>query len=302
MRRAFLCGVDRYSGQSFEHRKGWVEDRILDLGRVFSLGVYAYAVMSNHVHVVVHVDPGAAMDWSPQDVAGRWLRLFPVRGNGRVDEAACELRAQVISADPQRVALYRARLSSLSWFMRCLSEPIARRANREDACTGRFWEGRFKCQALLVDAAVLACMAYVDLNPVRAGIANDLTDSRHTSVSKRIEAIDDREPGPLLPLSSSIEAPPLALGLLDYLEVVDWTGRAVKPGKRGAIAAKAPPVLMQLGLEAREWRLQVLAVESRYWRAVGTVEALLAKAQLIGQCWLKGCGTLAMRRGLLLSG
>jgi REP element-mobilizing transposase RayT len=60
VRRAFLCGEDSCTGKSFEHRKAWVEERLLDLARHFAVGVYAYAVMSNHLHVVLHVDPGTA--------------------------------------------------------------------------------------------------------------------------------------------------------------------------------------------------------------------------------------------------
>lgn len=125
VRRAFLCGEDRYSGQSFGHRKQWIEDRLLDLAGIFSAAVYAYAVMSNHVHVVVYIDPAAAAEWSADEVAGRWLRLFPVRSAGAVSESACRIKAAVIASDAQRTAEYRERLASQSWFMRCLNEPIA---------------------------------------------------------------------------------------------------------------------------------------------------------------------------------
>lgn len=294
VRRAFLCGLDSLSGRDFEHRKAWVEARLLELAECFAVGIYAYAVMSNHLHVVVHVDPAVVANWSEEEVAQRWLRLFPVRERGEVDTEACRLRAQVLAGDPVRIAELRQRLSSLSWFMRCLSEPIARRANREDGCTGRFWEGRFKCQALLDDAAVLACMAYVDLNPIRAGLASSLEASGHTSIKTRLirlqADIADVELEPVAgPASSGL---PLSLG--EYLELADWTGRIVRSDKRGAIDAAAPPILRRLRLRETEWSYQVKGIESHYWRAVGAVEALMAKAKALGQCWLKGGG--AMRR------
>jgi hypothetical protein len=168
------------------------------------------------------------------------------------------------------------------------------RANREDACTGRFWEGRFKCQALLDDAAVLACMAYVDLNPIRAGMASSLEASDHTSIKARMirlrADIADAELEPVAgPASSG-----LSLSLGEYLELADWTGRIVRPDRRGAIAAAAPPILRRLGLRETEWSCQVKGIESRYWRAVGKVEPLMEKAKALGQCWLKGGG--AVRR------
>jgi REP element-mobilizing transposase RayT len=297
VRRAFLCGFDAETGDSFEHRKTWVEERILELGSIFAVAVYAYAVMSNHVHVVVYVDPNAASGWSDDEVAARWVGLFPIRlPDGSVDALATRNRAEATAGNAERVATCRARLASLSWFMRCLNEPIARRANREDACTGRFWEGRFKCQALLDDAALLACMSYVDLNPVRAKIADDLAASAHTSVQRRIAGSRGDPAAPLLPVSASVPEPRLSLSEVDYLGLVDWTGRQVRPDKRGAIPESTPSVLRRIGVDPAVWRYQVLGIESRYWRAVGATDALVQKAAEMGQCWLKGSGARCMHR------
>ncbi|MFT6103482.1 MAG: hypothetical protein ACJA2B_001937 [Candidatus Endobugula sp.] len=81
---------------------------------------------------------------------------------------------------------YRNRLGNLGWFMRYLNEPIARKANKEDGCTGHFWESRYMSQALLSEEALLTCMAYVDLNPIRASMCNTPEESDHTSIKERI--------------------------------------------------------------------------------------------------------------------
>ena len=300
VRRAFLCGVDAESGDSFEHRKAWVEERILELGAIFAVAVYAYAVMSNHVHVVVFVDPDAAARWSDDEVGERWARLFPIRlPDGSIDEQATRSRARATAGNPERAATCRACLASLSWFMRCLNEPIARRANKEDECTGRFWEGRFKCQALLDDAAVLACMSYVDLNPVRAKLADGLADSAHTSVKRRIGLSNGESTHPLRAVAASVPEPAMSLAEVDYLALVDWTGRQVRPDKRGAIAEATPSVLRCIGVDAGAWRYQVLGIESRYWRAIGAADALAQKAAEMGQSWLKGCGRRSIQRAAL---
>jgi REP element-mobilizing transposase RayT len=296
VRRALLCGEDALTGRSYEHRKQWVENRLLELAEIFAVGIYAYAVMSNHLHVVVYIDPSATVAWSPDEVARRWVQLTPVRVNGDVDEAACEARATALAGNVDRIAVLRERLGSLSWFMRFLNEPIARRANREDGCTGHFWEARFKCQALLDDAAVLACMAYVDLNPVRAGLAADLPGSPHTSAQRRLadpKPIDSTTP--LVPVAGTVAHAAMPATLAEYLDLADWTGRIARPDKRGAIEIAAPPVLCRLGLREDQWHTQATGIEQRYWRAVGAVDALIEKARLMGQCWLKGAGRATMR-------
>jgi hypothetical protein len=284
VRRAFLCGDDAFSGRNFDHRKQWLEDRLLELADIFSISVLAYAVMSNHVHVVVHLDPATAGVWSDEDIATRWVRLFPVRVDGAADVERCRRKAAVMLGIPERLLEVRRRLADLSWFMRCLSEPIARQANREDSCTGRFWEGRFKCQALLDDAAVLAGMVYVDLNPLRAGIAEDLPSSKHTSIVRRLQRpVNEREHLDGVAGPSLIGRVPISEA--QYIRLVDWTGRQLHPGKRGAINADVQPA-MPGAVETREWISQVRGIESRYCRAIGSAQALLDKARVMGQKWL----------------
>ena len=286
VRRAFLCGEDALSGRNFDHRKQWIEDRLLFLAELFSASVLAYAVMSNHVHVVVHMAPEAVDRWSDEDVAERWVRLCPVTVNGEVEPGLCRRKVAALVGNEERIAELRQRLGSLSWFMRCLNEPIARAANQEDDCSGRFWEGRFKCQMLLDEAAVLACMAYVDLNPVRAGIAADLRNSHHTSIRRKL----DQNVAQDQPIAA-VAGPPM-LGFLpiseaEYIALVDWAGRQLRPDKRGAIHLAAPPALRRI-CEEQAWLAQAGGIERHYWRAIGAAQALLDKARELGQRWLKG--------------
>jgi hypothetical protein len=186
----------------------------------------------------------------------------------------------------------RRRLGDLSWLMRCLAEPIARRANAEDRCRGRFWEGRYKCQLLCDTRAVLPAMTYVDLNPIRAGMATRLEDSDHTSAQQRIEHAK-RDPSTLmqslLPTSGSLlRCLPIRAG--EYLELVDGTGRQLRDGKRGGIHKDVPPILQSLDPKSRRWIVRVNAVGSGYWRVVGEAQDLIAVAQGIGQRWVKGLG------------
>lgn len=287
VRRAWLCGEDTYTGKSFEHRRAWVEERLFELAEIFSVSLLGYAVMSNHLHVVIRVDAQAAERWSADEVALRWTRLF----GGTTDPQRQSLRQQMLVADPDRLSTCRSRLRSLSWFMQCLSGPIARRANREDEVTGRFWEGRYKCQALLDDAAVLAAMAYVDLNPIRAGMTRRLDRSRHTSIAKRMKEAK-RNPAsltaPMSPLAGQPAPHMFALTTAAYIALVDWTGRKIRSDKTGAIPKDAPMALTQLNLEGDAWVRQVRGVGSGYWRAIGQVEQLLSKAAAMGQRWLKG--------------
>ena len=186
VRRSYLCGYDRSSNVSYEHRKAWVEKRLLFLSKVFAIDICAYAVMSNHVHVILCVNKNAALSWSINTVLKQWHQMHRGTILTRKYMKGELLNDSELETVKSTAEVYRKRLFDISWFMRNLNEFIARKANEEDNCTGRFWEGRFRSQALLTEKALLSCMAYVDLNPIRAGAATDLKNSLHTSIHKRL--------------------------------------------------------------------------------------------------------------------
>jgi REP element-mobilizing transposase RayT len=303
VRRAFLCGEDAYTGRSFEHRRGWIEERLLELAQIFAVEVCGYAIMSNHSHAVLHVDRSLARAWSMGEVIERWHRLF----TGTLHSARYLRGETLLEAEQQAlsdlVETWRERLTSVSWFMRCLNEHIARKANEEDACTGRFWEGRFKSQALLDEQAVLACLAYVDLNPVRAGIATTPETSDHTSIQRRIETLrsaswadqnsqtQPTQPPELFPfLGNEREPMPegLPFRLADYIELVDWTGQAVREDKRGAIPGDLPPILTRLGISEQAWLQLATEFESRFCCWIGQPKHVEKACQQAKQHWARG--------------
>ena len=76
VRRSFLCGVDQYTGESYEHRRQWIVDRIRILSSVFAVDICSYAVMSNHYHVTVKISPEQVEHLSDYEIMLRWLTIF----------------------------------------------------------------------------------------------------------------------------------------------------------------------------------------------------------------------------------
>jgi REP element-mobilizing transposase RayT len=190
VRRSFLCGYDDYAHKDYEHRKGWIRDQLQLQASIFALDICGYAIMSNHLHLVLRTRPDLAASWDDREVARRWRLRYPLRRNPLtgMPEEPNELEIQGILCQVDKIPYFRMRLASLSCFMGCLNESIAKRANAEDNCKGRFWEGRFTCVALLDESAILSCLSYVDLNPIRAAIAETPEKSHFTSAQDRILA------------------------------------------------------------------------------------------------------------------
>ena len=300
VRQAWLCGVDPVTGRDYSHRKAWIEQRIRQLAGVFAIDVAAYAVMDNHYHIVLRVDRERAEAWSEEAVLRRWASLFSLP---KFIQLVQEERKKGLDIDPARLkavtewaAVYRQRLYDISWFMRVLNESIARMANREDGVKGRFWQGRFKSQAILDEAALVAVMAYVDMNPLRAGMVERVEDGEHTSLRARLDNVADTRPArelphaikpdtdgalpavcdflkdaaqaALLPFADQRPDSPIPIGFADYLELVDYLARAVHPRKRGCTPAHVPHVFDRLGLRP-EMAQDFTHWSERFGQAIG---------------------------------
>jgi putative transposase len=268
VRRAFLCGEDIHSGRSYEHRRKWVENRLIKLGRIFCIDICAYAVMHNHSHIVLHVNKEKAQKLTTLEVLQRWHALHKgtllTRRYLDASQRGCMSEVE-LAAVLSTAKIYRARLYDLSWFMRLLNEYIARMANKEDNCTGRFWEGRFKSQALLDEAALLACMAYVDLNPVRARIAKQPIDALFTSARRRILAAKRQHSSkPLMPFVGATQAQKtigLPFRLRDYLRLLQETCFKITRDRIDAPDYQNIKILKQAGLNQQHWGEWVTQIE-----------------------------------------
>jgi len=309
---AFLCGDDPVSGNNYDHRKTWIQQRLEFLAGEFAVDVIGFSVMSNHFHLILRNRPDVVDQWVDSEVASRWWNLFPERRDP--DGSPAEPSKSEIKALANRIRSLRRRLSNISWLMRCLAENVARRANREEAKFGRFFQGRFKSQQLLDEASILACAIYVDLNPIRASIAKTPEASQFTSAYERIrgrqqrarrkrqkrgESLGDEWLSPVeldrreerLTSKTRRRASDrgfLSLTLDQYLELLDWTGRQVRSDKRGAIPVDLAAILERLQVSTNCWVDLVAGFGRWFRRTVGRPSSMVAACQRHGRCWSHG--------------
>jgi REP element-mobilizing transposase RayT len=280
VRRAFLLG------EGPNDRKVWIETRLCELAEIFAVSVGGFSILDNHLHVLVRLDPEVAGKWSDEEVVRRWGRLVPPRDKSRRPPPVSDEWVQGHLLNAAWVARARHRLHSLSWFMKCLKEPLARMANREEKTRGAFFEGRFKSIAILDEESLLATCAYIDLNPLAAGIAPVPEASAHTSIKQRVEHVEAagrtedlkaarsgsvagsaagaglEESHWLCPiedrrrLDSAREGMVEGFSLGNYLLLVDYTARLFREGK-ATLSRQVAEILDRLGSSATHWQARL---------------------------------------------
>jgi hypothetical protein len=275
-----------------EDRKQWIEDRLQVLSASFSLAVGGFAILDNHLHVLCRLDPAVAESWDAEEVLRRWIAVYPPRALAGDDPQAVQAWIGQAARDTGRVEQLRQRLADLGWFMKALKEPLARMANKADGCRGAFWAARYKSIAILDSEALLATCAYIDLNPVAAGIAATPETSRHTSIRQRVDharrkgklgalqaarrgsvsgsraagnleqdhwlvPLEDRRRTRSFPPSGSTSQGPRegmleSFSLGSYLLLVDYTGRLFRQGK-ARISGAVQEIFQRLGTASETW-------------------------------------------------
>lgn len=289
VRRSYLCGQDPLTGKSYEHRKGWIEERIHALAAIYCIDILAYAVMSNHYHLVVRIDKHSAEQLTDWEVVERWSQLHSLPlliekwRLHLLEEHSENLLCQ------HTIEIWRQRLCDLSWFIKELNQPVSLQANREDQCQGRFWEGRYKSQALLDEKALLAAMAYVDLNPVRANVANTPETSNFTSVKRRLTSIKKPSIVSCLALfSDSNDDGAIPFQFTEYLVLLDWLGRQVREDKKGHIPQDLPPILARLNLSPEQCCHLCLSLghQPRLW--VGVKQSIERAKTILNKLRMRG--------------
>lgn len=334
VRRSFLCGFDPHTGKDYSHRRDWLYQRLKYLAHYFAIDVLAYAILSNHYHLVLRNRPDQVDAMGDHEVVKAWLMICPKSGK-RADGTAApptdaEIRAEL---EPSRVAELRTRLSDPSWLIRQLSQYMGIRCNAEDEITGHFWEARFGMTRLLDDAAVLACLAYVDLNPIRAHLTDSLETYPHVSIGERLRTLDDQAVDAsnwLAPiaLSGETSGAPVAvvnrlsrealaaelkaqsdrplgclpIGLEQYAELLRWLAGSERSAPGRASCQESPPrcspqILTAFGLDPREFADLVHHFRRRFYTAAGSPTSLHREAARRGKRRLKAPGRHALCRG-----
>ena len=321
---AFLLGDDKTTGTNYDHRLVWLQDRLKELSVIYTVVVGGYSFMDNHFHLSLQTRPDLTEALSNREVAKRYFQLCPPKQSkkNKLTPAEWQFLEDELIANKKLIDEYRRRIGNLSEFMKSLKEPIARRANKESGKKGHFWDGRFKAILLLGHESVLTCQTYIDLNPIRADIADTPEKSKFTGAYIRIQA-DEAEKkleeinklelnGHTVHQDKSIEIeeskklvnsanwlapfyqgenhlrPFFKISFSDYLELLDETAREIHPHKKGYMDPTLPDIFDRLKIDRKKWVESIKNYDKWFYRIIGKMSTLWQTLKDTSNRWFKG--------------
>lgn len=160
--------ISRTTGQEFmlgDLEKEYLMNRIKLLSSVYFAKVFSFSILSNHFHLLVQMESGDG--YSDAEIERRFRRRY---GSKR-------------AFPKEEVAHYRAKWSDLSEYVKEIKQGFSYWYNRRHDRRGYFWSERFKSVVVEDGAALLSCMAYIDLNAVRANLVDRPEDYRYCGLA-----------------------------------------------------------------------------------------------------------------------
>ncbi|MCL1126526.1 transposase [Shewanella surugensis] len=309
VRGAYLVNDNPKTKQVDLHRAHWFVDKLIQLSTIFCIDIAAYTILPRHYHLVLKVNTDNAKNLTSLQVIERWRQVF----NPHV-LAIKYINKELFSNTEQEqfdefISQWRERLTNISWFMRCLNETISRKVNKEDHCKGAFWQGRFKSQALLDEPAILACIMYVDLAPIREQLAQSLENIYLSSIQLRVAAFKQaqkeaqiydvegdflaiaQQPSTLLPfdhMTRSGKQIHLPFHLFDYIELIKWTHKGIIENNVPSNQHNTPKLLTRLTINKKDWINTCRHFSQHYSHAIGSWQKMCEFSRQFNGKWCKG--------------
>lgn len=314
VRQGYFLDDDLPLQGKFRRRRDAVLARLKKLASAFAIDILRFSFMENHMHLKVRNRPELVAKMSDLEVARRWLIICPGFCEALADfkniqpDRPTQKDIEALAKNKQQIDEIRKRLSSVSYLMWALSGYCAKLFNLMDGTKGHFWEDRYKVKELLDDLSLLLCAFYIDLNPIRAEVADTPETSEYTSIHCQIqseeilEATPDIDPA-LLPDSflaniqltedspkeelSKLPTRASDLGFLtisrsEYVIALDVVGRILRNGKKGGIPPDLPPIFKRLKISWKNAIELIAAYDSLFKCFVGNKESLQQKAAKLG--------------------
>ena len=324
VQRAFLFGFDEHTGINYDYRLLWVHERIKELSEIFTIIVGGHSFMGNHFHLLIQTRPDLTEALTPREVIQRYFKLYaPEQSKNRIlTPAEWTILEDEAIQDERLIKEYRRRLGSLSWYMKALKEQIARRANKESNTTGHFWAERFKSILLASSESVILCQTYIDLNPIRAQMADKPENSKYTSAYQRIQAKEAAEKmaviqeykkaGNIIHPDKEKEIQEISklLGSADYLApfyngathlrpfykytreesflLLDNTAREISPNKKGFMDPALDSLFDRLKIDRELWLQAIINYDKWFYRIIGKMSAAWESLKDTTAQWFKG--------------